>query len=397
MTNSTLKKFVNILLNGTAVLFDGDVGEVKLNDENTETLKFFNLFKYGLISSQAQKIRVLGGLPEKFIPETSLIVLIQAILNVDNGRAIHSTCAAFWALALCLVGPWVTDGSKKVKGRGAAIYFALNELLRRMCAFHGGDYYAVQDNSNENACKEVKMSNVYRELKQSTEFSDLPLTVHSQYRFAHTHNSEVENLIKNLEVLTSEEQLPNTTGFLKRNVKFEIEKTDVTRNAGVLSRLIVEDYQTFSNGGILLINTPSGSGYDFVIADGKCLTFYGVEYSRDTSDSYNQSCKYDACEAEFEEVKNRAGHAFSEWRLIVFSHNDKTAKSSRHNMFILGPEEINKMFAPMFMSHLVFSTCETEREMIESFKNQTNVSILKELLELEELELKFKLQKLKQL
>ena len=448
MTIAALKTFVKVILDGDSVYYDKLVGEVELPGGNLERLELSNLFAYGMLVSLGTNETTLSPSSSlEFVPETLVPILVRAIKEVYLQCPITTPCAAFWALALCFVAPWVTEGSRSIDGEGFEMYFAINELLHRTTAFHGNDdYFATLADYDEESSMAVGLKDVYGHV-ENTAISEIPMTLHAVHRFASTTNlkdkkSIIGGILYDLQTTLGKRRFKmDVEGslFSTQFLQFHCKDTDPpAAQKGVLAQLRDEDFMTFSQGGILLMNVPGGAGYDFVIADGDCLTFYEVKYTKPreaaspktvpkvgmeairpaelqtnqeadiaTEDTvsnvgaaarpkYNPQMlrskqiteKHAECKNEFNSVKKRPGNVFKQWRLIFISYRDyrDVPRTDPANVHIFGPTDIAQMFPPTFLSRLEFSKYSNETEMLENYIKEMKQAIVKELKALDDLE-----------
>ena len=450
MSNESLSEFVSLVMEGKPVEYKKVVGEILLQNGQIKPIKLSDLFAYGMLVSLGvlTALNSSVGVVSDFVPETTVPIIIRAITKIDEGRAATRPTAAFWIVALCLVAPWVTDGARNINGEGFELFFAMNELLRRQTAYYGNDnfaYFASYEDSQTFSCRPANMGQVHRRLSMHSGLHSLPVTLHPNPRFAFMDlprnkkksvdkvpiDSEVQkskhkkNLIKKkplVEVLIDNiDAALNNLRYYDANllstqfVKFRCNNPTMSQSStkGVLTLLADEDFQSFCRGGVLLMNLPSGPGYDFVIGDNEILTFYEVKYTKPqdaipmVSSEASQDAvptvssqtipkaehqgqlrevteKYEYCESEFKEVSERKGNVFTKWRLIFISYRDYAVRKRQENLFIVGPQEITKMFPPTLLSRLEFSKFGSEKELLENYILQMKKTSLENLNELDE-------------
>ena len=395
MTEETVKNFIKNLFDKRHFGHEycENVGYLHLADGNVRRICFNDLIERGMLVSLGVMafISPCRSMDSDFDPEALVPVLIRALLEVESGRAVAKPCAAFWALALCLVNPCTDFGCK--------LFFAVNELLRRTKAFHGKDYFSTP---NEPKNEQDTGSRVYWWYLKSHK-DEIPLAVHSRHYLAFTDASmDVDCLIRDLDTILSSDSNVNSS-FKHQFIRFKSGKPEAdgtesqsdamptsaaVENKGVLSELSDEDFKTFSYGGILLINTPNRSGYDFLIGDGPSITFYKVDCSFTRSDVCNQDVEelYGQCKLEFETALKREENAFTDWRLVFFTFRNPPSVTLHHNLFFIGHKKIAKMFPQTFLKRLEFSKYDSEQAMFEHLKMEMKEVVQKQLHYLEFLE-----------
>ena len=407
ITSQTIKVVVKALLDGNPIHYNTVIGHFDIDRKEPRDVKICDLFTNGLLSPLGFKgaVSPSDALKWEFVPEAlgPVMVFWLTECKVSNSRwdsklAVNRPCAAFWALALCLVNPCTSDGQK--------LFFAVNELLRRMRAYHGDDYFTHYDDKEPAESREATMGHVHDRLDTKSPIHNLPVTLHPHCRLAFVpESSERVNLKHRLVKSTKKSPVGalindiydllkydyDSTVMDRQFLPFEFQKSDTTleNTEGVLSQITDENFKTFCEGGILLMNLPKGPGYDFVIGDGKCLSFYNVidfmvshtakETGTNTYLPNALNINYDDCKAEFEKIYSRVGNVFTDWRLIILSFHDVPDYGIKDNTFIVGPQAIAQMFPPTFLTRLEFSKYESECEMLENYKLNIKLAAQKEL------------------
>lgn len=102
-----------------------------------------------------------------------------------------------------------------------------------------------------------------------------------------------------------------------------------------------------------LANRPSGSGFDYCLAEDRTLIFYENKYQKQLQgDSVQKPLndrdvlkKYGDCQMVFQEVNRRIPGLFEDWQLIVKCHRAfNITKGLRDNLIIMEAQKPKRLY-----------------------------------------------------
>ena len=351
-------------------------------------IKYYDLFRNGLMLPFDVNAILSPAytLNSEHSTESVLPVLVRSLLELDSGSVRGLSCAAYLALAMCLVNPCESDCLK--------VFFALNELLHRARIPDGWNYRANLDDDDDDDDypvdykEEVTMGRVHQRLKNHP-MADLPVIVHLNHKLAYANRPCIDALIGNLCSLLREGSDESNESDAS-SVRDRITRLNVPEyESDVLRGVEYGDFLRFGKGGMMLVNVPNGSGYDFVIGDGQCLSFYAVDVLGSCADVIDE--KYNQCKVGFELVQKRVGNVFTQWRLFYMSLDDDSVSTLAHpNLYFLGPRDVSLMFPKTFLNLVELAKEPSEVVVLESFKEKMRAQCGAEINYLDTLEAELK-------
>ena len=394
LTQPTIENLSNILIRGNPIGLQTKVGEYETSGR-IETLTasgclYDNIFTKFNISAYKEGNNIKedvdnsadeSQLCAKFVPVSNVSTFYEILSQHQNVlNELH--CAAYWAMCMTLVNPWI-DRFGKVDGEGFEIFDAFNEVLQRMGAYHRFDYFACADPNNVTNGT-FQYNQIYKRLPKMDKFGSIFVNAHSSYCVAfmgeENHLSDIIAGMGTISISETPTIVSNGIQYLRDShfAHFKLDKIDYNKSS--LEQATKHQLDLFRRGGVLLFNILKGRGYDYAIADGNILTFYECKFSKAKDASAHSKTilttsdimsKYEMCSSIFENVNRilEPEKKFSDFRLIFKAYRASDIESIQNikNIHILGPEECSATYPPTLRNRLEMALLSGPTEAFESF------------------------------
>ena len=386
LTKETVENVSNLLLHGKPICIQSSIGEYCNGDQKhyfsaSECLSDnifakFNMSAYkegAWFAENVEEFISRNGFCAEFVPVSNVRTFHEILIKHPNLiKGLH--CAAYWALCMTLVNPWI-DRFGKVTGEGFEIFDAFNEILHRMGAYHRSDYFACADPKNVTSAT-FECNHMYKRL---------PFIAHSSYCVAYMEDEvNLNDIITGMEVI-NDPATPeaDTSDILCRHnshfAHFKVEKIDHYKSS--LEQATNDQLDLFRKGGIILFNILKCCGYDYAIADKKILSFFkcksskpkeATAHSRSTLESSDLMNEYEKCSSIFKNLNRRLrpDRKFKGFRLIVKAYRQKPEDIPKFdNLHVFGPEDCLALYPPTFRNMVEMAMLGSPKEAFEALAN----------------------------
>ena len=387
LTQATIENLSNILLSGDSIGLREKLGEYKESGrvesltasrclhDNILTKFKISAYKEGAwLAETVEECISLRRFGCEFVPASNIRTFHEILIKHPNViKGLH--CAAYWALCMTLVNPWI-DRFGKVTGEGFEIFDAFNEILHRMGAYHDSDYFACADPTNVTSAT-FECNHMYKRL---------PFIAHSSYCVAYMEDEvNLKDIITGMEVINDPVTAEaDTSDILYRHnshfAHFRVDKIDHKKSS--LEQATKDQLDLFRKGGVLLFNIPKGCGYDYAIADKNILSFFKCTSSKAieaTAHSRNDSTKFDLmndykkCASIFENLNGKleSDRKFTSFRLIVKAYRELDPEDipKFENLHVFGPEDCSALYPQTFRNMVEMAMLGSPKEAFEALAN----------------------------
>ena len=263
-----IENFGKLLFDSKSVSSKRQVGFVQSGDTSTP-VTVSELVDLGILSSTLLTPKVckyqIDSTVDRHLPLAPLPVIAYALRN----HPVIKECKpvpAFWALCLATIPPWPVNTGDQLE-----LFMALTECFRLSSDVYNREYFA---------CNDVEMETPIRKL-------------------AFVDNPNAALILKNMGWL-----LKNKRMLLKSRIcRLPAIESD---NHCVLDQIDNDALEEFAAGGMVLMNSERGPGFDFAIMDGDQLLMYKVKYTAEDDHSFEDiKAKLEECRTIYNRIKER--------------------------------------------------------------------------------------------
>ena len=334
-------------------------------------------------------VNVAVDYPRADIPPADLVVPISMADKLASVIQLHPAvqqlmpCAGFWALCMARVEPWVLS-PLDIRGQGYELMEMLNEVCQRTRHGNQGRVFdCVPERSNVSRYESVFNT------PENAPYGSMSVVVHSRYQVAVVDPDSIDSLIR---AVGQDLRSSGSVGaFLEGKMCDQngissclggqflyFKPNKYNRKTPSLMQLNQKQLEMFANGGVILMNSSHGKGYDYCLVEGGMLTFVECKFSKVRKGQAvhtnaplsvgEVNKKRVACAEAFEHINRMLPKPIESWRLILKCFKNVPQKELRDGTIVIGPEGCLSAIPPSFTNRLEMSSSDSYIEVLEAHK-----------------------------